>query len=234
MAGHDIQALWRAAGARGSFAEARAAGDEGIIHTVQGAVLFTRPIAGTPWSLVHFTDLGQTRTSVLATMWPEAVAALLLLSMLLVLEVNRRTLRSLIHKRALLLARVDDLARARLDLARARDEAQAANHAKTAFLAHMSHELRTPLNAVIGMAETLKAQIFGPLAPKQMEYAGDIAHAGSHLLELINDLLDLARIEAGEATLDEEVVMVDDVVRPAIAMISGRARKSGHVLHLMS
>ncbi|GGB61189.1 hypothetical protein GCM10011505_47320 [Tistrella bauzanensis] len=234
VAGQTIDAVWQASGARGSFADARTAGDDGTIRATNGMALFTRPIAGTPWTLVHVTDLRQTQASVLAMMWPEAVAALLLLSMLLALEVNRRTLRSLIRKRALLSARVNELAHAREDLARARDEAQAANHAKTAFLAHMSHELRTPLNAVIGMAETLKAQIFGPLVPKQMEYAGDIAHAGSHLLELINDLLDLARIEAGEATLDEEVVMVDDVVRPAIAMISGRARKAGHVLHLMT
>lgn len=234
VAGQTIDAVWQAAGAQGSFADARAAGDDGTIRATNGMVLFTRPIAGTPWTLVHITDLRRTQASVLAMMWPEAVAALLLLSMLLALEVNRRTLRSLIRKRALLSAQVNELAHAREDLARARDEAQAANHAKTAFLAHMSHELRTPLNAVIGMAEALKAQIFGPLAPKQMEYASDIANAGSHLLELINDLLDLARIEAGEATLDEEVVMVDDIVRPAIAMISARARKAGHVLHLMT
>ncbi|MEN2991599.1 ATP-binding protein [Tistrella sp. BH-R2-4] len=233
-AGQTIDAVWQAAGARGSFADTRAAGDDGTIRAANGMALFTRPIAGTPWTLVHGTDLRRTQASVLAMMWPEAVAALLLLSMLLALEVNRRTLRSLIRKRALLSARVNELAHAREDLARARDEAQAANHAKTAFLAHMSHELRTPLNAVIGMAEALKAQIFGPLVPKQMEYASDIANAGSHLLELINDLLDLARIEAGEATLDEEVVMVDDIVRPAIAMISARARKAGHVLHLMT
>jgi two-component system cell cycle sensor histidine kinase PleC len=149
-------------------------------------------------------------------------------------ESHRRMLRRLSRHRTALALRVEELDRARQDLAAARDEAEAANLAKTAFLAHMSHELRTPLNAVIGMAETLKAEVFGPLGPKQMEYAGDIAGAGSHLLELINDLLDLARIEAGEATLDEETVSVDDIVRPAISIVSARARKAGHVLHLMT
>lgn len=146
---------------------------------------------------------------------------------------TRQHLRTAAHMAALAAVAIG---RRRADDAvfEAKARAEAASATKTTFLAGMSHELRTPLNAVIGMAETLKAEVFGPLGPKQMEYAGDIAGAGSHLLELINDLLDLARIEAGEATLDEETVSVDDIVRPAISIVSARARKAGHVLHLMT
>ncbi|KYO49946.1 sensor histidine kinase [Tistrella mobilis] len=226
--------IWQAAGGTGALAARMDAQARGVLKPAGAAALFHTRIAGTPWSLIHIDAMSGLKTTVLTAMWPEALAALLLMMILGAFESHRRMLRRLSRHRTALALRVEELDRARQDLAAARDEAEAANLAKTAFLAHMSHELRTPLNAVIGMAETLKAEVFGPLGPKQMEYAGDIAGAGSHLLELINDLLDLARIEAGEATLDEETVSVDDIVRPAISIVSARARKAGHVLHLMT
>lgn len=226
--------IWQAAGGTGALAARMDAQARGVLKPAGAAALFHTRIAGTPWSLIHIDTMSGLKTTVLTAMWPEALAALLLMMILGAFESHRRMLRRLSRHRTALALRVEELDRARQDLAAARDEAEAANLAKTAFLAHMSHELRTPLNAVIGMAETLKAEVFGPLGPKQMEYAGDIAGAGSHLLELINDLLDLARIEAGEATLDEETVSVDDIVRPAISIVSARARKAGHVLHLMT
>lgn len=226
--------IWQAAGGTGALAARMDAQARGVLKPAGAAALFHTRIAGTPWSLIHIDAMSGLKTTVLTAMWPETLAALLLMMILGAFESHRRMLRRLSRHRTALALRVEELDRARQDLAAARDEAEAANLAKTAFLAHMSHELRTPLNAVIGMAETLKAEVFGPLGPKQMEYAGDIAGAGSHLLELINDLLDLARIEAGEATLDEETVSVDDIVRPAISIVSARARKAGHVLHLMT
>lgn len=226
--------IWQAAGGTGALGERISTQARGVLRPMGDAALFHSRIAGTPWSLIHIDRMSGLKTTVLMSMWPEAIAALLLMMILGAFESHRRMLRRLSRHRTALALRVEELDRARRDLAAARDEAEAANLAKTAFLAHMSHELRTPLNAVIGMAETLKAEVFGPLGPKQMEYAGDIAGAGSHLLELINDLLDLARIEAGEATLDEEIVSVDDIVRPAISIVSARARKAGHVLHLMT
>ena len=226
--------IWQAASGTGGLVDQMNAQARGVLKPAGAAALFHTRIAGTPWSLIHIDAMSGLKTTVLTAMWPEALAALLLMMILGAFESHRRMLRRLSRHRTALALRVEELDRARQDLAAARDEAEAANLAKTAFLAHMSHELRTPLNAVIGMAETLKAEVFGPLGPKQMEYAGDIAGAGSHLLELINDLLDLARIEAGEATLDEETVSVDDIVRPAISIVSARARKAGHVLHLMT
>lgn len=92
-------------------------------------------------------------------------------------------------------------------------EAQAANKAKTEFLANMSHELRSPLNAVIGFSKVMIDELFGPLGePKYQDYVKDIHESGEHLLTLINDILDLAKIEAGKIQLDEQFVDVAEVI----------------------
>jgi signal transduction histidine kinase len=106
---------------------------------------------------------------------------------------------------------------AQTDLSQALLDAQAATRAKTAFLANMSHELRTPLNSVIGFAEMLADGLTGPLNDQQQDFATTIGRNGHHLLRLINDLLDQAKIEAGKMTLAREPVAVDamllDIVR---------------------
>jgi signal transduction histidine kinase len=105
------------------------------------------------------------------------------------------------------------------ELKRARDEAQAANRAKSPFLANMSHELRTPLNAIIGFAEVLKKQKFGPLGDERYDsYAEMVRTSGTHLLDLINDLLDLSRAEAGGLVPSEATVALDSQIRRAIHM----------------
>ena len=85
---------------------------------------------------------------------------------------------------------------------RAKEQAEVASKAKSDFLSSMSHELRTPLNAIVGFAEVLQEQYFGPLNEKQMSYIKDIAESGSHLASLINDILDLSKVEAGKMTLE--------------------------------
>ncbi|MGH2339918.1 PAS domain-containing sensor histidine kinase [Segnochrobactraceae bacterium EtOH-i3] len=91
--------------------------------------------------------------------------------------------------------------------------AEEANRAKSEFLANMSHELRTPLNAIIGFSEMMQSQVFGPIgAPKYEEYCRDILHSGQYLLGVINDILDMSRIEAGQLALSLELVDVGEVV----------------------
>lgn len=108
--------------------------------------------------------------------------------------------------------------------AASRMEAEASNRAKSEFLANMSHELRTPLNAILGFSEILKAEAHGPLgSAKYLEYVGDINNAGSHLLAIINDLLDLSRVEAGEIRLDEEEFDVAKAIATSMAFLGPRA-----------
>ncbi len=108
-------------------------------------------------------------------------------------------------------------------LREARDRAQEADRLKTTFLANMSHELRTPLNAVIGLSSVLLNRTFGELSPKQEDYLQKISTSGDHLLELIDDMLDLARIEAGREYLDLDDVCVVEVVDEAVAMLRTEA-----------
>jgi signal transduction histidine kinase len=95
----------------------------------------------------------------------------------------------------------------------------------------MSHELRTPLNAILGFSETMLYETFGPLgAPRYKEYLGDIHKSGSHLLSLINDILDIARFDAGQAELYEEVFDLEPLAAECMRMIAGHAEKCDIVL----
>jgi two-component system, cell cycle sensor histidine kinase PleC len=105
--------------------------------------------------------------------------------------------------------------------------AEAANQAKSEFLANMSHELRTPLNAINGFSEIMAGEMFGPLGdPKYKGYAADILKSGQHLLSLINDVLDMAKIEAGKLTLHYETVSLKEVVDDAARLMRGRIEEA--------
>ncbi|HXV18501.1 MAG TPA: ATP-binding protein, partial [Candidatus Omnitrophota bacterium] len=109
------------------------------------------------------------------------------------------------------------------ELERARDAAEEASHAKSRFLAGMSHELRTPLNAIIGFSEVLKTENFGKLNEKQKEYVGDVWESGKHLLSLINDILDLSKVEAGKMELELGDVDLKSLLRNSLAVIKEKA-----------
>jgi two-component system cell cycle sensor histidine kinase PleC len=106
--------------------------------------------------------------------------------------------------------------------------AESANKAKSEFLANMSHELRTPLNAINGFSEIMTAELFGPLGDRRYkEYVGDILSSGQHLLSVINDILDMSKIEAGKLTLRFETLDLHDVAEDAVRLVRGRADAAG-------
>jgi signal transduction histidine kinase len=104
-------------------------------------------------------------------------------------------------------------------LEEARSEALAANKAKSNFLANMSHELRTPLNAVIGFSDAMLAGIAGEMNERQREYSQDISNSGAHLLALINDILDLSKIEAGKVAIEESTFDFFEVVEDSLSLV---------------
>lgn len=161
-------------------------------------------------------------------------------------HLRRRVNRSLLHRYGGQLGQVVQRRRTELALMAAKQEAErtsdvarfamlqaeAANRAKTEFLANMSHELRTPLNAIIGFSETIQDELLGAAAGnrKYLEYARDINESGKHLLGVVNEILDLAKIEAGQLDLREKVFDVQDCLRTCISIIRQQAQSLGLVL----
>jgi signal transduction histidine kinase len=109
----------------------------------------------------------------------------------------------------------------------AKEGAEAASRAKSDFLANMSHELRTPLNAIIGFSEVIKSAIFGPVSERYRSYATDIFNSGTHLLGLINEVLDLSKLEAGQLELHEETIDLATAVETCMNLVDTQAKQSG-------
>jgi two-component system cell cycle sensor histidine kinase PleC len=129
-------------------------------------------------------------------------------------------------------ALIGELEQAKAISDEARHRAESANVAKSRFLAQMSHELRTPLNAILGFSEVMKSEIFGGHAvPVYKEYSADIHNSGVHLLNLINEILDLSRIEAGRYELNEEAVSLVHVVADCHHLLKLRASSRGITIH---
>lgn len=105
----------------------------------------------------------------------------------------------------------------------AKQAAEEANRMKTEFLANMSHELRTPLTAIIGFSEILHDGMAGPMTPRQQDYAGEILSSGQHLLDLINDILDLTKVEAGRMALQLSPADVHSLLSASLAIVRERA-----------
>ena len=129
-------------------------------------------------------------------------------------------------------ALIGELEQAKAISDEARHRAESANVAKSRFLAQMSHELRTPLNAILGFSEVMKSEIFGGHAvPVYKDYSADIHNSGVHLLNLINEILDLSRIEAGRYELNEEAVSLVHVVADCHHLLKLRASSRGITIH---
>ena len=125
-------------------------------------------------------------------------------------------------------AHISELEATKLELGVALEAAYAANQTKSAFLAAMSHELRTPLNAIIGFSEIMASEAFGPLGSKRYKgYSEDIHKSGAHLLSVINDILDISRMEANKAELRESIVDLPLLLSQTLSMVDPLARSAG-------
>ncbi|MFN4275203.1 MAG: ATP-binding protein [Ferrovibrio sp.] len=144
------------------------------------------------------------------------------------LDISERKLaeRALDEANARLRGQAEDLERLASSYAREREHAIAANRAKSEFLANMSHELRTPLNAIIGFAEVITLRMWGANSERYFDYAEDIVMSARHLLHVINDILDMSKIEAGryELTLEEQSLPV--VIGDCLTIVRGRAQEA--------
>ncbi|MER9754892.1 ATP-binding protein [Mesorhizobium sp. M0166] len=141
---------------------------------------------------------------------------------------SERRLMATIHDLSLARRAEEERARELVELNRKymkeTERAEAANRAKSEFLANMSHELRTPLNAIIGFSELMERRLFGPLgSPRYEEYATDINGSGKYLLGVINDILDMSKIEAGQFALDQEEIDLCPLIRETVRVVSLQA-----------
>jgi PAS domain S-box-containing protein len=126
-----------------------------------------------------------------------------------------------------------DLANRVEELSIAHQQLRCAKLAQSQFLANMSHELRTPLNAIIGFSEIIESETLGPVGSvKYRDYAGDIHESGQHLLELINDILDLSKVESGTDELHEDKIEIPEIIRSALKLVGHRAEQGGVKLEL--
>jgi PAS domain S-box-containing protein len=141
-------------------------------------------------------------------------------------RVEKRT-RQLMDANVRLQSEVEERERVQGELRQAKEFADTANQAKSAFLANMSHELRTPLNAVIGFSELLEQEIFGDLNEKQTAYVGNVLVSGRHLLQLVNDILDISKVEAGRMDLAYELTPIGSIVDVVRGVIQAVAAKKG-------
>ena len=128
---------------------------------------------------------------------------------------------------------VEEIVRERTrDLKEAMSLAKIASDSKSRFLAGMSHELRTPMNAIIGFSDVLAEEYVGPLNDKQREYVGDILDSAKHLLLLIDDILDVSRIESGRMTMEPEMVRLSGLLEDSLIMVREKVGKHAIAIHI--
>jgi signal transduction histidine kinase len=197
-------------------------GHEGFTAS-HGELFASRPIAGTPWRLVYVTDQLTLHTQAWLDSGVEIGGLMLLILVIVAFETARRRSQELkLH--------VAELAEANTVAVKARRDADEANRAKSIMMANVSHDLRTPLNAIIGFSDLMQHQLFGPLSERYLAYVEDIKSSGELLLRIINNLLDLAKVESGQYQLQEEQVDLGALVETCRTIMAEQARESGLTL----
>jgi len=166
--------------------------------------------------------------------WPMAVIFTLTLGYTFLLALTAaRSVAVMLRTRFVNDELTNALRETRDDALKKRFEAEAANASKTTFLANMSHELRTPLNAILGFSDIIANETFGPVGTaRYREYAGDINASGSHLLAIINDILDIAKIESGKMEVEPALFNPRLVVQSALRVLLVRAREKHQTMHV--
>ncbi|HVU21547.1 MAG TPA: HAMP domain-containing sensor histidine kinase [Rhizomicrobium sp.] len=185
------------------------------VGTATASIVFMARFAIAPGTLAHVMT---------------ALAPLLLAYILVMGATARKRVDEMLSVRFANEDLTDALRVARDDALRKRFEAEAANASKTIFLANMSHELRTPLNAILGFSDIIAEQSFGSAIERYREYARDIHNSGAHLLSLINDLLDVAKIEAGKMEIDPQPLDLLPLLESVKRLMGSRALAKGQVL----
>ncbi|HVT50502.1 MAG TPA: sensor histidine kinase [Dongiaceae bacterium] len=200
-------------------------GDQpGRFHVHGGWLLQTQLVGGAPWRLLMVVNRGALLMAILRSIWIGFVGLFVLGAALVAFEQRRRAAGALIGN-------VAALQNMTVTLANARDEALQANRTKSMLLANVSHELRTPLNAINGFSDLMQHEIYGPLGnARYVEYAADIHRSGEMLLSLINDLLDVTRLEAGRHELVESNCDLALLVDDALGLVKMQADKGGVAL----
>ena len=185
--------------------------------------------AETGWAVALGVPAAQVRGKLVQSRWTISAGGLIACMATLVLGLvvtrdYRRRRKAESDARA---AREAMLVEQRRHMEAEKDHAEAANRAKSEFLANMSHELRTPLNAIIGFSEALMSGLFGPCPPKHGEYIASIHSSGQHLLTLVNDVLDMAKIESGRLELHREPVSLATLVMECLELVEALAERKG-------